>query len=161
MENIFPFLIGLAVLAFNIYNNFRKEQDKARKRNPSAPETHHPDSDWKPVKKQRTEPRPELVEEVMDPVYPYEPKYRPVYKETVPPKITPEPKYETVRYEQVTQENKNPELPVAEVKRSRLIHQPHQHQVTLHSEEEEAHPYADFDFKDAIVKEAILNRPQH
>ena len=57
--------------------------------------------------------------------------------------------------------SRNPERPVEEVLRSRSIHQQHQHKLELYQEDEESHPYADFDFKDAIVKEAILNRPQY
>lgn len=162
MEEIFPFLVGLAVMAYKIYDNFKKEQDKAKKRNPASPEA----KKEKPVtvpKQGRGEVKPKPVPmEVPEPVFRYEPEYKTVYREPFPQKPAREEYPERKKREVPSRPaSRNPERPVEEVLHSRSIHQYHQHKVELQQEDEERHPYADFDFKDAIVKEAILNRPQY
>ena len=161
MENIFPFLAGLAYMAYKFYSNYQKEQEEARKRNPSQPyfdnsgETH---TDW-------VEPDPVFVPEpaeskkaVTDKYH--EPRYEPAYKEPKVEKPVREPLYrEPISAIPRKVELYNPEVPAEEVVRSREIHHPHKHKFVASQEEEEFS--SDFDFKDAIVKEAILNRPQY
>jgi hypothetical protein len=163
MENILPFLIGMAALAFKIYTNFRKEQEKARDRNPSAPVS-KPDrpnpAPVQSVQKHDFKHAPVLVEEAYDPAHPYEPQYKTHYKEPVIVKTPFEPRYERVRPESVNKEKVNPEFASGEVLRNRSIHLPHQHKIQIYREADVEHPYADFDFRDAVIKEAILNRPQ-
>src|SRR5690606_9050162 len=102
-------------------------------------------------------PKPVPVESP-EPVFRYEPEYKPVYQESIPPRPAKKEHVERIKSEAISRyASRNPENPVEEVLRSRAIHQPHGHFVELHQEDEERHPYADFDFKDAIVKEAILN----
>ena len=149
-------------MAYKIYDNFKKEQDKAKKRNPASREA----NEEKPVavpKQVRREVKPKPVPATPpEPVFRYEPEYKTVYQEPLPPKPAKEERPERLKPEVLIRpDSRNPERPSDEVLRSRAIHQPHQHKVELQHEEEERHPYADFDFKDAIVKEAILNRPKY
>ena len=37
MEDLLPFVIGLAAFAYKIYSNFKGEQEKARRRDTSMP----------------------------------------------------------------------------------------------------------------------------
>lgn len=162
MEEIFPFLVGLAIMAYKIYDNFKKEQDKARKRNPASGES----NEEKPVsvpKQVRGEVKPKPVPmENPEPVFRYEPEYKTVYHEPLPQRPPREERLEPIKRETMARpSSRNPERPAIEVLHSRAVHQPHQHKVELHQEDKERHPYADFDFKDAIVKEAILNRPEY
>ncbi len=161
MENFLPVVIGLILLGFKIYSNFRKEQEKARNRNPSPTEVSLPEMPAPPVEKLPTKPQTILVEEVFDPAHPYEPHYKPVYKEPTVAKPVAEPKYERAKPETIVKERINPEIPVEEVLKGQAIHQPHKHQYPLSHEEEEGHLYSDFDIRDAVIKEAILNRPQY
>jgi len=163
MENFIPFLIGIAFYVYKTWANFQKEQDKARKRNPgkrdplTSKRPSVPASSTPPVTKKKIEPF--LLEEIVNPNNPYEPKYKHLYqKENVKEKISREAKVELVRMEHTTfSEMKSQEELSAETKTNRQVHQLHQHGKTQHQEEEV--PYT-FDIRDAIIKEAILNRPQ-
>lgn len=168
MEEIFPFLAGLAYMAYRIYANFKKGQEEARNRNPSQPrhqeerETYiewlDPEETYVPEPvTSRKEPatRQEPVREKYQ-----EPKYEPSYREPVVQKR----KIESLKREvgtKIPQTVKlyNPEVPAEEVVRGRAIHEPHKHKFVASQEEEQT--YIDFDFKDAVIKEAILNRPQY
>jgi hypothetical protein len=167
MENILPFLLAMAAIAFKIYDNFKKEQEKAQKRNAGAPS---PEGDYhpeippvasKPVITREVKPQPVHVEEVPETRHQYEPTYKRDYKEPQPVIVAKEPRIEQTRAEiLVIKEKINPEKPSEEVKRSRAIHQSHKHGFKTQEVEEEENPYAHFDLHDAVVKEAILNRPQ-
>jgi hypothetical protein len=158
MENLLPFLAGLAYMAYKIYSNYQKEQEAAKKRNPS--QSYQPES---------AESYPEWVEEeVYQPENTYEfpsekyhePKYEPAYRETPVAEVKVKPTAVEKKVEiPFRVELHNPEIPSEEVVKNRLIHEPHKHKFVASQEEEQF--YSDFDFKDAIVKEAILNRPQY
>ena len=90
----------------------------------------------------------------------HEPVYEPFYNESGTEK----------RYKKLTDkkiataiptaiELYNPEVPAEEVIRGREIHAPHKHKFVA-SQREEIRT-SDFDFEDAIIKEAILNRPEY
>lgn len=167
MENILPFLLAMAALAYKIYDNFKQEQEKAKKRTTGGPDefmSEHQKASPTPSKEvtvREIKPKPVVIEEEYYPHHPYEPQYRTVYEEQRPVKNYSEPVYRTVKAEPLrVRENINPERPVQEVRRTRAIHQPHKHKVVVYTEERVEHPYANFDLHDAVVKEAILNRPQ-
>ena len=158
MENILPFLLAVAALAFKIYDNFQKEQEKAKKRNPGAPPVNIP-SPKPSTTVVRPEPKPVYAEKI--PEGRYEPQYKPVYREPAPPPVYSEPKIERPKREvPLYRENINPEIPVEEVRRSRALHQAHKVHLKSPSEAEEERMF-EFDVHDAVIKEAILNRPQY
>jgi hypothetical protein len=168
MENILPFLLAMAALGYKLYDNFKQEQEKARKRNVGMPNS--PEADYQPIPSvpsietpvREIKPKPVIVEEKFYPEHPYEPKYKSEYREPRPEKVFVEPVYKREKAEVLTvRENINPEKPVQEVRRTRAIHKPHQHSTAVYTEVVEEHPYANFDLHDAVIKEAILNRPQY
>ena len=161
MENIFPFLIGLAYFAYKIYSNFMQEQEKAQRRNPL--EGRPAEAEWpREFEPQRTvrrdEPEPFLIEEAYESASPYEPKYKNLYREERVKEAFREP---TVSQPSTLKrvELYNPEAFSEETLRSRAIHKGHGHGVQKREEADER-PF-EFDFEDAIIKEAILNRPQY
>ena len=54
----------------------------------------------------------------------------------------------------------NPETPADEVIKNRQIHQPHRHSFKF-PKKKEKHPAADFNFKQALIYDAILRRPEY
>jgi len=136
METILPLVIAAIVFGFQIYANFKKEQEKARKRNPSQ----------KPVPKEVPE-RERQIKKYGKTV---------TQRETVLNHPIPKPAYE--KYTGMADE-------VEEVRRARAIHKPHQHAFkrleafALPDEEKEYNAHVDFDLRDAIIKAAILERP--
>ena len=161
MEDILPFLAGLVYLAYKFYTNYQKGQQEARNRNPSKPYAEeHQDtySEWTEPEPVYT-PAPPVVEHQAPQKY-HEPRYEPAYREPRVEKSVREPVYkEEVSRIPVKLELENPEIPVEEVVRNRALHMPHKQKFVVSQEEEIF--YSDFDFRDAIVKEAILNRPQY
>lgn len=132
METILPLVIAALFFGFQIYSNFKKEQEKARKRNPSQrpmneePATYGEKHNW---------PRGLQQKEV-------------VLSET--PKIS---KYED--FTGLVEE-------VEEVQRSKEVRRSHKHNnrsVEPDLQPIEENPYSDFDLRDAVIKAAILERP--
>lgn len=177
MKEYLPFLIFMVIAIVKFYSNFRKEQEKARQRNPSAPRSEEPSSAKplpvpvpesipsaaKPVAEWKSSPEPVvLVEESKDEVRPYEPVYRREYKEPVyepiraPRPSTPEKPVTPHRVELT-----HPEELSDETIQGRRIHQPHHHRFQKSEGEGEEEKPFDFDLHDAVIKEAILNRPQY
>ncbi len=66
MEQIIPILIAAIVFGFQAYQNYQKEQEKARKRNPGQrpPQQH---DEERPVTTQTRQPRPALMREHQTP----------------------------------------------------------------------------------------------
>lgn len=138
METILPFIIAAFVFGYQIYANFKKEQEKARKRNPSQGDRKdRPVS--KPLKREVLQKRPlEKVE--------------PVYQQ---------PK-QTVLYEAYTDVQEVDELIRAkEMRKQRQYTASRLERKTPVPDNDESHPYADFDLRDAVIKSAILNRPSY
>ena len=179
-----PFVIGIIIVAIRLYSNFQKEQEKARKRNPSQPATAPGQRDAKqpripppvppvyipksrpswdvpvPTPQRTPEPRSELVKESYNPERPYEPVYTREYKEPVypkpdiPSKVNPEMKMTPHRLEVTHLEDIS-----EETSRNRDIHRPHKHGFqALHEEVE--HGYQ-IDIKEAVIMQAVLNRPEY
>lgn len=177
MKEYIPFLIAIAIAAARMYSNFQKEQEKARKRNPSLPGGEGapgqpvpppparksppvPPKPAPPLPKPKMKPEPVLIKETTDPRRPYEPVYtreyrEPVYEKPVVEKYTPEKRVTPHRVEL-----SNPEDISEETSLNRTIHQPHKHRFELLTHDDEESAY-EFDMRDAVIKEAILNRPQY
>ncbi|MEH6308322.1 hypothetical protein RYH73_21885 [Olivibacter sp. CPCC 100613] len=136
MESILPIIIAAVVFGFQIYTNFKKEQEKARKRTPS----HRPQPDetttYKPL-------RQEVLQEgsIQE------------YKEVLKKQVPFEDYTGVIEVEEVKR-----------TKEIHKKH-PHVYRrlepYKIDSAEEEANPYADFDLRDAVIKSAILNRPSY
>ncbi len=161
MENLFPFLIAILYFAFKIYSNFQKEQEKARSRRPSQPAPSQAETaqslQGKKQAAQTSLPQPFLVEERYDPNRPFEPQYKHVYTEEVPKEGFREPSAPKVESRSAVQ-LQNPEVPSEETLKARAIHKAHHHRWEPEAEQEVV---PGFDFRDAIIKEAILNRPDY
>lgn len=166
MENFIPFIIGIAFFLYKTWVNFQAEQNKAKKRNPSVPpvqETRKPQAVDKPTKPVTSKnPDPFLIEEISDPNNPYEPKYKHLYQreKPVPKTIVEKNIKEPTQEQNLYIEGYNPENVAEEVRRNRSIHQKHNHNKKLQVQEDDDGSYH-FDMKDAIIKEAILNRPNY
>lgn len=93
---------------------------------------------------------------------PYEPRYEVPKPEPRPKEVYREPRYQLMKPLHVTaSDGTSPEHAAEEVLRSRAIHARHPHQFEPHEEETERSAYADFDMEDAVIKAAILNRPEY
>ncbi|WP_028297763.1 hypothetical protein [Olivibacter sitiensis] len=138
MENILPFIIGAIILIARVYNNFQKEQEKARKRNPGQ----KPAGEVSPQYERR--PQGPEVKEVADPFVPE--------TSTVP-----------AAYESYTGALRD----VEEVRRAREIHSKHKHGFNRLEPYKQVEPltsdgiqnYSDFDLRNAVIQSAILHRP--
>lgn len=165
MEQFLPLILALLALGFKVYSNFQKEQEKARSRNiskPHTPEVKMPQN-WRPetgVPSREALPDYEL-QEVFTPEKPYEPAYQSPKAELPVREKVAEPRYERMRPEHIlTTDGRSPEVQAEEILRGRAIHAVHHHKFTPHEEVEERSAYADLDMEDAVIKSAILNRPE-
>jgi len=129
METILPFIVAAVVFGFQIYANFKKEQEKARKRNPAerAPSS-SPPSVPRPNK-------PVLQKRVEQPVKPIYEAYSGVLNEVDELKQT---KAIHDRHQHAFRRLDAFEIPDESVNH---------------------HTAADFDLRDAVIKAAILERP--
>lgn len=153
MENLIYILAPIAYFLYQAYQNYLKEQEKAKSRNLSDPSTTNTTGSIPEVKKVKTEP---LIEKATE------------AKELTPDyMLNKQEEREKHKREQLTYKRLkapsmrgtdyyNPEIPSAEVMQSRLTHEPHNHgKLTVIKDE----TYITFDLRDAIIKQAILNRP--
>ncbi|HEY0896358.1 MAG TPA: hypothetical protein VGE15_07400 [Sphingobacteriaceae bacterium] len=164
MEQFLPLIVGFLILAFRVYSNFQKEQEKVRKRDftrPNQPEGHSSVPRVPEVTGSRPAPAPAAFpqEEVF---MPYEPRYEAPKAEPRPREVYREPHYQPMRPLQVAaSDGRSPEAAAEEIVRGRAIHARHPHQFEAHEESYERSAYADFDMEDAVIKAAILNRPEY
>ncbi|QNL48509.1 hypothetical protein H8S90_17180 [Olivibacter sp. SDN3] len=141
METILPFIIAAIVFGFQIYANFKKEQEKARKRNPSQPQ----------------QPRGEVVIEYEE-AEPHQKKpLRKIRdKEVLVERKQPEVHQRYERYTGVLNEAKE----VRRTKETRPAYGHHSGRLDPYViDESNLNTYADFDLRDAVIKAAILDRP--
>jgi hypothetical protein len=167
MQEFLPLIVGFLVLAFKFYSNFQKEQEKVKKRDFSKPQRpeEDPSDPWftgsvpeHPVQL----PVPETEQEVFIPHQPYEPRYETLRPEKIKREVVKEPRYQRMRPEQsITTDGRSPETAAGEILRGRAIHAKHPHKFDPHEESYERSAYADFDMEDAVIKSAILNRPEY
>lgn len=149
MGEYLPFLFAIAYVIYGFYNNLKKAQEEAKKRNPAKPwdaaqGPEKEESPWErkvtppPSRPSYTEPEPILVKEVRHPDH-HEPKYesiyqQPAYAEYVKPKSTR--KQKSVIPTTVTISDRINNLDAADMA-------------------------YDFNMRDAVIKKAILDRPQY
>ncbi len=165
-------IIGIIIITFlyNVYKNFKKEMDKAKARGQ--------DAEAIAQAKMRAEALERKRKSVYQPVV--TPSYETAYDQTVAEEFTPVPVLETNRQDYFRERAKakelrdaksqnlkkpisdyyNPELPVAEVVTNRQIHAPHNHSFKF--PHPKAHQLAhDFNFRQALIYDAILRRPEY
>jgi hypothetical protein len=133
MEQFLPLIIALIAGVYKLYSNYRKEQEKARQRQGSLGRQMR---DRSREAKETRLPVPQVPEAVAQ-------------------------EREQVRREPLQRESlsRNPEVPAEEVLKNRRIHKSHNHGNLPKAQKEE--PPVQFDMRDAIVKEAILRRPEY
>src|SRR5690606_24584825 len=103
MDTIIPIIFALAFFIFQAYLNYKKEQEKAKKRNPGKPQEHSVEneepsielSDWlqEILQPKVDQPSPHRQEK---PIQPVVQARQPI--EVIPEKYQPE-KYQQVRYQ--------------------------------------------------------------
>ncbi|WP_256009477.1 hypothetical protein [Desertivirga xinjiangensis] len=161
MEQFLPLIIGLAFFVYKTYSNYKTEQEKTRKRNISQARPQDPEAEPLPSKAQDTaKPKPFLYDEKRDTPERYEPQYKNPYKEPMVKPALKEESYQRMQSEVYPEaEPYYREKPAEETIKNRKIHASHKH-ANAKVKHEEEHPAYEFDMKDAIIKEAILNRPK-
>ncbi|HWV75088.1 MAG TPA: hypothetical protein VN040_25390 [Pseudosphingobacterium sp.] len=131
METILPLIIAALFFGFQIYSNFKKEQEKARKRDPSQ----RPVGEQPPAYEERKEWARQLQQKEV------------LVNET--PNVS---KYD--EFTGVVEE-------VEEVRRAKEVHRSYKQSRPFepYVQAVEENPYRDFDLRDAVIKAAILERP--
>lgn len=149
MGEYLPFLFAAAYVIYGFYNNLKKAQEEAKKRNPAKPwdanqSPEKQESPWKkevssqPARPSYTEPEPILVKEVHRNDS-YEPKYESVYQQPAYTEyVKPKPA-----------KKKKSAIPTTVTISDRINHH------------DGAGEVYDFDMRDAVIKKAILDRPQY
>lgn len=143
MDKIIYILIPIAYFFYQTYNNYVKEQEKAKKRNLGQPIS---ENSSQPVVVEQEKQFD--VKEFLKEKFNVETERKDVIKSQT--KSIPE--YQVKDYY-------NPEVPSAEVAKNRKIHSTHPHKIDLPlAQEEEKEGFA-FNLRDAVIQQAILNRP--
>ena len=145
MEKIIYVLVPIAYFIFQAYNNYKKEQEKAKKRNLSQPYPIVVTEDIKPVITQKNQQFD--VKEFLKEKFNLETERKEVIK-TQTRNIS---EYQSKDYY-------NPEVPSEEVVQNRKTHASHQHKAIFPVLEELEKPFV-FNLREAIIQQAILNRP--
>lgn len=156
MENILPFLAALAYMAYKVYENYQKGQEEARTRNPSQPYSQGTEEAYPEWKEEDILISAKSILDKEEP--PAEKYHEPKYERMIEKPYREPLAKETVKIPAKV-ELYNPEEPAEEVLRGREIHAPHKHRFV--ASQQEADVYSEFDVQDAVIKEAILNRPQY
>jgi hypothetical protein len=132
METILPLIIAALFFGFQIYSNFKKEQEKARKRDPSQ----RPTGEQPTVYEERKDWARQLQQKEV------------IVSET--PKVS--------KYDEFTGVVEG----VEEVRRAKEVHRSYKQSsrpFEPYVQAVEENPYSDFDLRDAVIKAAILERP--
>lgn len=145
MENLIYILAPIAYFIFQAYQNFQKEQEKARKRNLGVPPQREITSD------EEVEIKPIIIKETE--AVELKPDYKLTKKEERIKQRREELVYEKAN-PTFSNDYYNPEI-VSERRNANKIKEKKPLQSVNISYEEDY----DFDLRDAIIKEAILNRP--
>lgn len=145
MENLIYILAPIAYFLYQGYQNYLKEQEKAKKRNLGAPHRKEITSDEEVISEPMIAKETEAVE------------LKPDYKLTKQEERIKQRREELV-YEKVSptfsSDYYNPEV----VTERRIANKNKEKKATLPVNLSYDEDY-DFDLRDAIIKEAILNRP--
>lgn len=149
MGEYLPFLFAIAYVIYGFYNNLKKAQEEAKKRDPAKPwdggqapekpKSQRPkDVLSRPAQPAYVESEPILVKEVYNPES-YEPKYESVYQQPAYAEyVKPKPGVK-----------KKSAIPTSVTISDRINHL------------DGAGEVYDFDMRDAVIKKAILDRPQY
>ncbi|MEO5909324.1 MAG: hypothetical protein ABIP95_00470 [Pelobium sp.] len=145
---IFP----IAYFFYQAYVNFKKEQEKAlqRQKKSYVPFTENSNKDQ--YLNQSDAENPEEA--------PF--NSRDFYKNKRVEELAKQAEIRAQRRAYVSNEARdyyNPEVPVAEVSEGRRIHALHPHQFEFPHEEKEVE--FEFNLREAVIQQAILNRPQY
>lgn len=153
--------IGLVIL-FQFISNLKKEQAKHKKRTFGRPPA-APQAPAGPPVPQRMQARPAdaLVREKYRDAQPYEPAYDRDYQE---PRYEPMQAPELYREPVVVKETIRTEFEEPsseEIRKNRRIHRDHLAHKKVKLDESAEGPAYHFDMREAVVYQAILNRPEH
>jgi len=165
-------IIGIIIITFlyNVYRNFKKEMDKAKARGK--------DAEAIAEAKLRAESLERKQKSVYQPVV--QQNYQTTYDQALAEEYTPVPVSENNRQDYFRERAKakelrdaksnnkkkpisdyyNPELPAAEVVTNRAIHAPHNHSFKF-PQSKVHHLAHDFNFRQALIYDAILRRPEY
>lgn len=143
MEKIIYVLLPIAYFLYQAYNNYLKEQEKAKKRNLAKPLVKTIIPEKVAAKEEKFD-----VKEFLREKFSLETERKEIIKSQT--KTIPE--YQIKDYY-------NPEVAAAEVVQNRKIHSVHPHKVDLVVSHEEVETGYVFDLRTAVIQQAILNRP--
>ncbi|MGJ1363977.1 hypothetical protein ACR78F_17820 [Sphingobacterium spiritivorum] len=132
MEQLFPLLIGLAVFAYKIYENFNKQKKEAEQR-------------------MRQQKRP--VQQQYSP--------QPVPATPPPPPVVKKEKYSTMSHQKAVHDSNEVPAEVLKLReeRERLKSNKKQHDPLPASGSKKENIV--FDLRQAVIQQAILERPYH
>lgn len=145
MENLIYILAPIAYFIFQGYQNYQKEQEKAKKRNLGVPPQREITSDEEVISEPIIMSGTEAVE--------LKPDYKLTKQEERVKKIRENLIYEKVN-SATSNDYYNPESITAKHNADKNKEKKALTAITMSYEED-----YDFDLRDAIIKEAILNRP--
>ncbi|WP_017257870.1 hypothetical protein [Pedobacter arcticus] len=164
-------VIAIIIIGFlyNVYNNFKKEAEKAAVRAKEAEELQKATQRVPAVENKRATSYREVVEQ---------PAFQTTYNKPLTPEYAPVESFgdhkqdyfkERARAKQYTDakvskktpvlDYYNPEVASEEVLANRRIHEQHKHGIQ--SKQKEKHLAADFNFRQALIYDAILRRPEY
>ena len=161
MEQLIPIIIAAIVFGFQAYNNYQKEQEKARKRNPGQPR--QPVAD-EPASQERPAPF-DWLEELIGEPRPQQPVPAPTRQKSpeIPVVQQEEPSRSDVRdpFQSYSGAFSEEEFHRKRRERQQKRTPSKAAPVTLLVAEEESQPVhtGEFDLRDAVIKAAILERP--
>ncbi len=145
MENLFYILAVIAYFLFQGYQNFKKEQEKAKKRNLGKPV-----EAYGIPEEVESEPLIEKRTEAID----LKPDYKLTNREIQLKEKIEESVYKKMDYKSLG-DYYNPEKPAIENKPLKVQTKSTEVFKVQHKEDD----IIDFDLRDAVIKEAILKRP--
>ncbi|MBU1374172.1 MAG: hypothetical protein KJ712_11100 [Bacteroidetes bacterium] len=151
MEKFFYILIPIAFFLYNAYNNYIKEQQKSRSRSLKQPEQNSSevfpdDFVGGKIKKDYTEGHFQSTSFLDDKKKELQMRREEVRKKQKAAKEAVNDFY-------------NLEEPVEEVLKGREIHAKHHHEFKFPEQEQEAKRI--FDLREAVIQQAIINRPDY
>lgn len=163
-------VIAIIIIGFlyNVYNNFKKEAEKARVRAKEAEELQKAAQQVPAVENKKATTYREVIAQ---PIFQttekaLRPEYAPVesfgdHKQDYFKERAKAKQYTDAKVSKKTPvlDYYNPEAAAAEVLANRKIHEPHRHGVK--AKQKEKHLAADFNFRQALIYDAILRRPEY
>lgn len=176
MDNILIIVAVVAFFLFQTYSNYKKEQEKAKTRNPSERSPDISDVPQKELPPSMEIPR--WLEDFLPPQETKAPKPKPIREKPEPVAMPATQHYGSIDYQRTKYiSSERPadllreyrDLPekkeIEELKRSVAIHKDHAHQFnrlkpySIVDKVEEAIEVPEFDLREAIIMNAILERP--